>query len=71
MTGDNSPSSYDARYWRHPVHLPGEDLDVKSGRVPGRFLLGRAFFVYWPAGFRPAPVLPGIVPNFGDMRFIR
>ena len=36
-----------------PVKLPWEDLDVESGRVPGRFLLGKAFFVYWPAGYRP------------------
>ena len=40
------------------------------GRVPGRFLLGKAFFVYWPAGFRPIDSAPALVPNFGEMRFI-
>jgi hypothetical protein len=38
--------------------------------VPERFLLGRAFFVYWPAGFRPIESAPAVVPNFGEMRFI-
>jgi hypothetical protein len=33
-------------------------------------MLGKAFFVYWPAGYRPWPSAPGIIPNFGDMRFI-
>ena len=71
VLGDNSLISGDARYWRVPIDLPADRLHLASGRVPGRFLLGRAFFVYWPAGFRPAPALPGITPNFGDMRFIR
>ncbi len=68
--GDNSPISGDGRYWETPINLPHEDLMVDSGRVPGRFLLGRAFFVYWPAGFRPIDSAPAVVPNFGDMRFI-
>ena len=71
VLGDNSLISGDARYWNVPIHLPADRLDVEAGRVPGRFLLGRAFFVYWPAGFRPGPGLPGIAPDFGDMRFIR
>jgi hypothetical protein len=33
-------------------------------------MLGKAFFVYWPAGYRPLPGLPGFIPNFGEMRFI-
>jgi signal peptidase I len=71
VLGDNSLISGDARYWRVPIELPSNGLQVLSGRVPGRFMLGRAFFVYWPAGFRPLPTLPGVVPDFGDMRFIR
>ena len=70
--GDNPFLSGDARGWTDGVHLPYEgNLMVDGGRVPERFLLGRAFFVYWPASFRPGPGLPAIVPNFGDMRFIR
>jgi signal peptidase I len=71
VLGDNSLISGDARYWHVPIDLPADQLSVQSGRVPARFMLGRAFFVYWPAGFRPASRLPGLAPDFGDMRFIR
>lgn len=71
VCGDNPPLSGDARSWNSPINLPHEDLFASGGRVPGRFMLGRAFFVYWPAGFRPLPSAPALVPNFGDMRFIR
>jgi signal peptidase I len=71
VMGDNSPLSYDARFWNQPIDLPDEKLFAKAGRVPERFMLGRAFFVYWPAGFRPTEKMPGIIPNFGQMRFIR
>jgi signal peptidase I len=70
VLGDNSAISGDARFWDAPIDLGAEDLHVPKGRVPGRFLLGKAFFVYWPAGYRPLTNLPSIVPNFGDMRFI-
>ena len=71
VLGDNSFISGDARVWSDPVNLPNENLVVGAGRVPGRFLLGKAFFVYWPAGYRPTGSLPALVPNFGDMRFIK
>jgi len=71
VLGDNSLVSGDARYWSRPVDLPDEDLFVDAGRVPGRFMLGKAFFVYWPAGYRPVDAAPALTPNFGDMRFIR
>jgi len=71
VLGDNSLISGDARYWKFPIDLPADRLKADPGRVPGRFLLGRAFFVYWPAGFRPGPGMPGIAPDFGDMRYIR
>lgn len=70
VLGDNSFVSLDARFWDDPVSLPSEDLLLRAGRVPGRFMLGKAFFVYWPAGYRPIPSAPAIVPNFGKMRFI-
>ncbi|MEM8875933.1 MAG: signal peptidase I [Planctomycetota bacterium] len=68
--GDNSLLSGDSRYWNNPVELKAEGLSVEPGRVPRRFILGKAFFVYWPAGHRPVENLPSIVPNFGEMRFI-
>ena len=72
VLGDNSILSGDARGWTDDVELnENEQLVVQSGRVPERFLLGKAFFVYWPAGYRPlTESAPGIVPNFGEMRFI-
>ena len=70
VLGDNSLISGDARTWTHAVSLPYEDIDVPAGRVPERFLLGRAFFVYWPAGFRPIPGMGDVVPNVGAMRII-
>lgn len=72
VMGDNTVISQDARYWTRPIDLPDEDLKAKAGVVPGRFLLGKAFFVYWPAGYRPVPwnKVPGIIPNFGQMRLI-
>ena len=72
VLGDNSKVSLDARFWGAPVNLPREgDYHAGPGRVPGRFLLGKAFFVYWPAGYRPPSLSFGIEPDFGDMRFIR
>ena len=51
VLGDNSLISGDARYWHEPIDLPADgNLHVPAGRVPERFMLGRAFFVYWPAG---------------------
>ncbi|HSU68511.1 MAG TPA: S26 family signal peptidase, partial [Tepidisphaeraceae bacterium] len=71
VCGDNSQVSLDARFWGAPVDLPHEgDYHVAAGKVPGRFMLGKAFFVYWPAGYRPGNLQYGIVPDFGDMRFI-
>jgi signal peptidase I len=71
VMGDNSFISGDARYWNTPIDLPREGLEVESGRVPERFMLGKAFFVYWPAGYRLQFLPVNAVPDFGEMRFIR
>jgi hypothetical protein len=71
VMGDNSSASSDARFWTQSVDIPEESLHTEAGRVPGRFMLGWAFFVYWPAGYRPLKGAPALVPNFGDMRLIQ
>ena len=70
VLGDNSYQSLDGRYWTADVSLPGENLYAPPGVVPARFMLGKAFFVYWPAGFRLFGTVP-LIPNFGEMRAIR
>ncbi len=70
--GDNSLMSADGRMWDQRVELKDEgDLKVEPGIVPERFLLGKAFFVYWPPGYSPFGLPIRAIPNFGDMRFIR
>lgn len=73
MLGDNSPQSKDSRLWvREEVgpHLSMLRDNYQVGTVPGDQLIGRAFFVYWPAGIRPLGRLIPIIPNVGRMRFI-
>jgi hypothetical protein len=42
------------------------------GTVPRYSMIGKAFFVYWPAGHH-VPESGGVpaIPNVGQMRFIR
>ena len=42
----------------------------RIGVVPRKLLMGRAFFVYFPAPFSLTPGGMSVFPNFGDMRFI-
>jgi len=77
VLGDNSPQSLDGRAWiKAAPSLRLLDAEGKSlyqlGTVPRYNMIGKAFFVYWPAGFR-LPGLPGlsIIPNLGKMRMIR
>ncbi len=78
--GDNSPHSLDGRGWAlasPTLRLYDEEgnFQYQLGTVPRYSLVGRALFVYWPAGFRfpGLPDMPGvpIIPNFGRMRMIR
>lgn len=73
MLGDNSPASQDSRMWWHPgEHLIPLGDAYQLGTVPGDQLIGKAFFVYWPAGHRPFMMRRvGIIPNVGRMRWIR
>jgi signal peptidase I len=56
--GDNSPMSSDARFWsaQHPD-------------VPRKNLVGKAFFVYWPAaGYRYG--IPSVAPDLTGFRLV-
>jgi signal peptidase I len=79
VLGDNSPQSLDGRSWISAAPSlrmrTGQGVpQYQLGTVPRYNLIGKAFFVYWPAGFRlPVPFLEGlsIIPNVGRMRMIR
>jgi len=74
VLGDNSPESLDSRLWsRVGPHLLTRYREghYQVGTVPADQMVGRAFFVYWPAGFRLFNTGPGLIPNVGEMRFIR
>lgn len=44
--GDNSPRSLDGRLWKNTSSIPSEHPQS----VPREYLVGKAFFVYWPHG---------------------
>ncbi len=46
------------------------DDDSRDGIVPGKLMMGRAFFVYFPAPFGWSQTGMRAIPNFDDMRFI-
>lgn len=72
--GDNSPFSHDGRYWAEVNPWIEQrmlsDKKQVTGVVPRELMIGKAFFVYFPAPHRLTPTTIGIIPNFGDVRFI-
>lgn len=70
VLGDNSPASLDGRWWDKPGIGNGFE-QYRTGTVPRDYLLGKAFFVFWPSGFKPAEKFPiACVPNSGEIRLI-
>ncbi len=69
VMGDNSPSSKDGRLWEVVDPWVADQIDDTVGIVPRKLLLGKAFFVYFPAPYKAFGSIP--VPDFGRMRFIR
>lgn len=70
VLGDNSPRSEDGRWWSRKGR-GNNGKKYRYGVVPREYLVGKALFVYWPAGFRPfARSRYAVVPNIGEMRFI-
>ena len=69
VMGDNTSHSYDSRFWSETG--VGNGKGYREGIVPRDYLIGKALFVYWPAGFPPLPDKGfALIPNVGRMRFI-
>jgi signal peptidase I len=66
LCGDNSPASLDGRMWDYP-HPWIAPIDPRPGVVHRDLIIGRAFFVYFPA---PHRVLGLPIPDVGRMRWI-
>jgi len=67
--GDNSPASSDGRMWTKVDPRVAELVDGTLGVVHRDLMLGKAFFVYFPAVYKIFDRFP--IPNAGDMRLIR
>lgn len=67
--GDNSPDSADSRFW-DTEGTGNNGNNYRMGIVPRDYLIGKAFFVYWPSSFKIAKSKLAFVPNAGRMRFI-
>jgi len=67
VCGDNSGASLDARLWDFVDPWVSEQVDPTVGVVHRDLLVGRAFFVYFPA---PVPTKNLWMPDFGRVRFI-
>ncbi len=69
VLGDNSPDSLDSRWWEIEG-IGNNGLNYRMGVVPRDYLVGKAFFVYWPSGFTSRFTKLPIIPNVGQLRFI-
>lgn len=86
VLGDNSPISSDGRFWgdvqpwiekrmfeeaEHWEPTPGYPFIRDYAHVvPRGLMVGRAFFIYFPAPYAVSRDGKQILPNFGDMRFV-
>jgi signal peptidase I len=69
VCGDNSPASSDSRLWDPPDPWVAARIDATEGIVPRDLMIGRAFFVYFPAMARNLwSNVP--MPDFGRLRWI-
>ncbi|MFQ5591402.1 MAG: S26 family signal peptidase [Phycisphaerae bacterium] len=78
MLGDNTAASKDSRLWDQvDPRFASRGEAFQLGTVPRDQLIGKAFFVYWPAPNRVSwlkwlPLLKGaVIPDVGRMRWIR
>ncbi|MFK7960557.1 MAG: signal peptidase I [Phycisphaerales bacterium] len=71
MLGDNTLASADSRVWGYPHPIVARQIDPAPFVVPRSMLLGKAWVVYFPALHSVKDGGRGLIPNFGDLRFIR
>jgi hypothetical protein len=72
MCGDNSAYSRDGRLWGRPSPLVTASFGADAPFiVPRPMLLGKAWCVYFPAPVPPTKSTPALLPDFGQLRFIR
>ncbi len=77
VCGDNSPYSKDGRLWDRVDPWVANEIDPTMGVVARRLMLGKAFYVYFPAPYSHGRIgsrgigrfLLG--PDIGRMRFIK
>ena len=69
VLGDNSPASKDCRLWAEPGK-GNNGREYRTGTVPSDYLVGKAFFVYWPGPTRPFAKWPRITPYVGGIKLI-
>ena len=72
VLGDNSPASLDSRYWNVPG-TGNRGREYRQGTVPADYLVGKAFFVYWPGPFKPFndTKFAGLLERSGYGRFLK
>ena len=71
VLGDNSAQSSDSRFWPGKGYNKDREPVYTVGTVPDEYLIGKAFFVYWPAGYKLPFGRFNLVPDVGRMRFIK
>ncbi len=71
MLGDNSAASLDGRRWGPPADLVAQTIDPAPFVVNRDLLIGKAWLVYFPAPLPIAENARSVVPDFGQLRFIR
>ena len=69
VCGDNSPDSFDSRLWATKGEGHGGNT-YREGIVPGDYLVGKAFFLYWGNAFKPFEGTLPLIPNFSEAKRI-